>query len=251
MRLLVCALILAWPLVAAGQVNIERIRVTNQEGLSGSVGGDVEFRSGNAELFEVGATARVDYGMARSLLFFVGHLRYAERKGTTFRNSAFGHLRFTRDVTDRLVGEVFTQAERDGFTLLQIRLLAGTGLRFRYVRTEAFGVFQGTTLMVEHEQLEADRVVVHPAELTVLRWSNYVNVRLRLNESTRLVTTVYAQPRLDAFADVRLLNDTLLEVGLTKHVALTTGFNLRYDSRPPDDIADLDVALRNGVRVRW
>lgn len=236
---------------ADAQVNIERIRKLSAQGFSGSVSGDVEYKSGNAELFEVGGTGRVDYQAGRTLVFFVGSLRYGERRDETFKNSAFVHLRLTQRLRPHLAVEAFTQAERDGFTLLQLRLLGGGGLRVPYVQRDGVGLIQGSGLMVEHENLQRDRVEVHPAVLTSVRWTNYLNLRLQLSESVAFNTTAYIQPRLDRFEDVRVLHDATLAIQLTERLSLTTSFNLRYDSRPPDDIASTDASLRQGLQVSF
>ena len=249
--MLLAGLLLGTAGLAEAQVNIERIRKLSAQGFSGSVSGDVEYKSGNAELFEVGGTGRIDYQAGQTLVFLVGSVRYGERRDQTFKNSAFGHLRLTQTLRPGLAVEAFTQAERDGFTLLQLRFLGGGGLRVPYVRRDDVGLIQGSGLMVEHENLQRDRVDVHPAVLTTVRWTNYLNLRLQLSEAVAFNTTVYVQPRLDRFEDVRVLNDATLAVRLNDRLALTTSFNLRYDSRPPDDIASTDTALRQGLQLSF
>ena len=91
----------------------------------------------------------------------------------------------------------------------------------------------------------------HPEVVHVARWSNYLNVRLDLSETVTFNHTVYVQPRLDDFDDVRVLNEAALALDITEHVTFRTTFNLRYDSRPPDEIEALDVAVRNGLAVAF
>ena len=55
----------------------------------------------------------------------------------------------------------------------------------------------------------------------------------------------------EAFDDVRVLHDASIAVALTKHLTLRTTLNLYYDSRPPDNVEDLDFELRNGLQVRF
>ena len=127
----------------------------------------------------------------------------------------------------------------------------GAGLRVQYLDADAVKVFQGTTPMYEHENLEGDGLVDHPATVSTVRWSNYLNVRLRVAEGTHLIGTVYVQPRLDDVGDVRVLHQATLAVALTEHVRLSAELDLRYDSRPPDAVESLDLALRNGLRVSF
>ena len=250
-RLWISLLLLALPLSATAQVNTERMRALDVEGMRTTLGGDVVVQSGNVDLFEIGVNARVDYRRARHYGFLAGEIRYGTKDDAPFRDRTFGHLRYNYRLTPRLVAEAFTQLERDGFARLQLRTLVGGGLRVQYLDTEAAQIFQGTTPMYEHENLEADGLAAHPAATSRVRWSNYLNVRLRFTDTTHLLATVYVQPRVDAFSDVRVLQQSTLAVDVTEHVRLTTEFNLNYDSRPPTDVEDLDVTVRNGLQVSF
>jgi len=242
-------------LAAAGpvhaQVNTEKMRALDVDGFRTTVGADIAWQSGNSDLFEVGARARFDYRTGRQYAFFVGEARYGEEDGKAFRDRSFGHLRYNRELRPWLVAEAFSQVENNGFARLQLRVLAGIGIRMRVVDTGRFKLFQGTTPMFEYENLESSGLVRHPATMSTVRWSNYVNLRLRLTEKTQVLTTVYVQPRVDDLGDLRILDEATLAVALTEHVTLAVSFNLGYDSRPPDGVNDLDLSLRNGIAVTF
>lgn len=242
-------LIALLPHQATAQVNIERQRNLEVQGLAASLESDVALLSGNSDVFDLGFGARADYRGAAYHTFFLGSLRYGKSNGEEYRNRAFVHLRVNHDLTPRLVGEVFGQAEHDAFTLLQLRLLGGTGVRFRHVRSEAIGLYQGTSLMYEFEDIDDEEAGSHPGETREMRWSNYINLRITLSEQTAFHNTVYIQPALGEFSDVRVLDEASLVVALTKHLAFKTSFNLRYDSDPPGTIDPLDLAVRNGLTL--
>ena len=61
---------------AHGQVNTERMRALDVEGVRTTLGGDVALQSGNVDLFEVGTTARVDVRRTPHYAFLAGELRY-------------------------------------------------------------------------------------------------------------------------------------------------------------------------------
>lgn len=234
-------------LPARAQVNTEKLRAFDVDGWAATLGGDVAVRSGNSDLMEVGGQSRIDYRAGKHYTFLDSYLRYARVQDTTFENQAFAHLRYTVQLSCWLATEVFSQIERDGFTRLQVRLLGGAGTRFIILDTERYGLFQGTALMIEYEDLDSDLAGSHPEIVTVGRWSNYLSLRLRFTEQTSFVNTFYAQPQLDAFGDIRLLNEGTLIVALTRHVRFTTTVQFRYDSRPPDTIEPFDLTLRNGL----
>ena len=239
------------PFQGRAQVNTERMRASDVEGFATTLGGDLLVESGNADLFEIGLSARFDYRRGKHYTFLTGQLRYGEEGEATFKNRSFGHLRYNYQMLPWLVGETFTQLQQDGFKLLQLRVLVGSGPRFRYVDTGTIGVFQGTTLMFERENLDAGEVIGHPADQSVMRWSNYLNVRITLSDETSFSTTIYVQPRLDAFDDIRVLHDASLAVAITEHLTFSTTLNLYYDSQPPENVEDLDLELRNGIQVSF
>ena len=235
----------------AAQINTERMRALDVEGVRTAIGGDIAVESGNEDLFEVGVTARVDARRTPHYAFFAGESRYGVEGGEEFRDRTFGHLRYNYRLRSWLVAEAFTQLERDGFARLQLRTLAGGGLRVQYVDTKTLKVFQGTTPMYEHEALTDDEVSRSPETISTVRWSNYVDARLRITESVQFSGTVYVQPRVDKVDDVRVLHQAALGVDVTEHVRLAAELDLRYDSRPPDTVESLDLALRNGLKVSF
>ena len=255
MRPVLCFTLLITLLLRAGpvsaQVNTERMRALDVEGVRTTLGGDVAVQSGNVDLFEVGATARVDARQAPHYAFLAAETRYGIEDGERFRDRTFGHLRYNYRLRSWLVAEAFTQLERDGFARLQLRTLAGAGLRVRHVDTKTLKVFQGTTPMYEYETLTDDDAGRSPATTSTVRWSNYLNARLRITEIVHLAATVYVQPRFDDVGDVRVLHQAALGIDVTEHVRLTAELDLRYDRRPPATVESLDLALRNGLTVSF
>lgn len=232
-------------------VNTEVMRAFDVDGFRATLGGDFALESGNSDLFEVGASARLDYRKNPHYTFIVSSVRYGEEGDETFKDRSFAHLRYNYRLLNWLVPEAFTQVERDGFKLLQLRFLLGSGVRLRYLDADRLKVFQGTTLMYERENLDASKVEDHPADVSTVRWSNYINVRLRLSDRTYFINTAYIQPRLDGFSDYRVADEASLAVAITERLTLTTTFSLGYDSRPPDNVEGLDIALRNGLQFAF
>ncbi len=239
------------PIDSLAQVNIEKTRVEDPEGLSFTLSSSVALRAGNQERFDIGTSARLDYKVEKNHIFLLGNLGYGKSGNQTYKNRSFAHLRFNHEVSRLVTTELFGQVENDEFTLLQIRVLAGVGVRIPYIATENIAIYQGTSFMFEHEELDPNRVIIHPASITANRWNNYINIRLKLTDSVSLFNTGYVQPRFDDFEDFRLLLDTILEISFNAHLSFTTSLNLRYDSRPPDELESLDLDLRNGFRLSF
>jgi putative salt-induced outer membrane protein YdiY len=241
------ALIFAVPCFA--QVNIEQHR-TADEGMTVALDASFSVRSGNSDLYDIAAGGRLQHQSGQHTILAVARIRYGENDGTRYASSSFGHLRYTHWLTDRIGGEVFGQLERDRFTLLQLRALVGAGARLRVATAKHLDIIYGSSMMVEFENLDESRVSVHPATSEVVRWSNYVSFRWEINKRSVLSSTVYAQPRVDRFSDVRLLHDAAFEVGITEAVSLRVALRQRFDNGPPDNLKKHDLFVENGIRVR-
>ncbi len=239
--------LLGWAAEAFAQVNTESMRRLDTDGFSMRLSGNMALQQGNSNVFEVDGGGRIDYRVRQQYVFLNTSSRFARSDGGTFRNRSFAHLRYNYDFTERVTGEAFTQIERDAFTLLRARWLVGTGPRFRWAQTERWHLFQGTTLMHEYEALDESEISGRPPDENRIRWSNYVNAQLQLTENSELNVTVYVQPWLSDFSDIRILNEALLSFALTRHVSFQTGFDLRYDSNPAAEVQPLDIALRQGL----
>ena len=71
------------------------------------------------------------------------------------------------------------------------------------------------------------------------------------NDNMLISSTVYVQPAVSDWGDVRTLVNLRLASTITDELDLTVSFDLRHDSRPPDGIAALDTSLRTGLRYTY
>ena len=250
LAVLVIAVAALYPADSSAQINIERLR-TQDEGLSANADLAFAFRSGNSDLYDVSLGGQINHRNDNRFILGIARIRYGESDGTTYNSSAFAHLRYTQWFGALVAGELFGQLENDRFTLLQLRTLIGSGIRLRLAETDNVSAFLGSAAMYEIEDLDASKVTVHPSSSRVVRWSNYLSFSWKISESASFSTTVYAQPQVDAFSDVRLLQDAALSFDITESVSFRVVFRQRFDNHPPDDIDRHDAFLENGIRVRF
>jgi hypothetical protein len=242
------------PLTAAAhaQVNIEQVRPdTTDGGVSGSLGVDMTFRTGNVDIVKLKVSGRLDYAAGGFRTFVLTGGDFGWESGDAFSNEAILHLRQVFRADARVKPETFEQINYDKRRALTFRGLLGGGLRVTVLQWSGSRVWFGTAYMFERERLELPADAVHPDQTWAHRWSNYLSARIAVTESAGIVWTVYAQPRFDDFEDVRVLGDTRMEVRVGGPVSLVTSFLLRWDSRPPDDIEALDTTLGTGLRLRF
>ena len=230
-----------------GQVNIERLRLSELDFMAGSVGGSFSVRAGNVEFYSLGLNGRYDITKGRHDAFLVGRVNLIQDESTVLSYIRFGHLRYNYDIKTWWQLEGFAQGEYDEIRLLNQRLLFGTGFRFKVFKSPNATLHLGTTPMLEIEHLNPSVVGVEQ-NTQVARWSNYVSWRTSREGFMSLVHTTYVQPQITDFSDLRLLNETSIDFVLFANLSLGIVMNLRYDSNPPPAVKDFDFTLSNTLK---
>jgi hypothetical protein len=234
------------------QVNIERLRRgRDTDGFVGTAAANVTARTGNVRLVLLSVEGRMDYITPRWLAFVIGNTDVGWQAGRRFSNAGLVHLRVNREVSEVLSLESFGQVDYDKSRRLTSRAVIGGGPRLSLETSEAWRLAVGTGYMFERERLDLAADATHPAATDASRWTNYLSIHFRDGERLSVAGTFYAQPRFDAFDDVRALADVRLGVQLVGSLSLTVTTRMRYDSRPPDGIADLDTAITTGLALSW
>jgi hypothetical protein len=237
----------------AAQVNIESLRREDPpEGLSGSVGGDVNITTGNVDLVQLNASARLTHvrGLVHTLAVGQGGLGFLARN--RYASSGLLHFRRTHWLRGWVAPEWYAQADYDRSLKIDYRALAGGGVRLDFARG-AWGRFgAGTSLMLEHERLSLPDSSVHDNRTTTLRNSTFATLRVTPGSNLVVSSTTYVQPAfLTDVGDLRILENLRVATSLTERLQLTVTFDLRYDSAPPDGISALDTRLRTGVTYTY
>ncbi|UCH62326.1 MAG: DUF481 domain-containing protein [Fidelibacterota bacterium] len=259
-RLTLTALVLASLLFA--QVNTEALRREElAPGLHTTLGADLGLIAGNSDLLRLKSNLRFDYLGGGNHFFLVTQYQQGSKDEQVFINKGFAHLRSVRALRRRLHAEGFLQREFNEFISLEDRQLAGGGLRIRWQQRGGSAetppplqLNTGIGLMWERERIDttgnAPGDPVHGAVASLVRSTNYLVLRWRLDERLTLFSTTYYQVDLRRFSDYRLLWEGRLGVTLTKRLSLTLNLDLRYDSEPPGGIKPCDLEITNGVSYR-
>ncbi|MGE0554037.1 MAG: DUF481 domain-containing protein [Gemmatimonadales bacterium] len=249
---LIAALALMATTAADAQVNIERLRRnTDRTGLLGTARVDLTARTGNVRLVLLNVEGRADLVRRDWTAFLIGTSDVGWQGGRRFSNTALVHLRATALTTHPVGIEAFGQVDYDKARRLDFRSVIGGGARFAIASGSGGRMVAGTGLMVEHERLELPDTAAHARQTDALRSTSYLTFQLQRSERISIAGTGYAQPKLDEPGDIRILADTRLAVQLVGGVSLTVTGKLRFDSRPPDDIAELDTTLTTGLALEW
>lgn len=252
--LLLLLLGLLMPREAAAQiVNVQALfdEATSPMGTSGGAELSLDWRTGSTDLLVVRGLLLGQWRSEKHTVLGVARGEYGYAQDTLIVSKVLEHLRYRYRFADWLQGETFVQHELDAFRRLRLRALVGAGPRFLLWSTEAGSLVLGVAAMLEYEQLRHDELPDAGAETLDPRLSSYALGRVKLLANLSLVETLYVQPRLTRFSDVRVLNDASLVIGVNEHLTFATGVILSYDAAPPATVSRLDTQLRSTLGVKF
>ena len=172
------------------------------------------------------------------------------RSGDRILNSGFLHLRHNYKIDHRLKSFAFYQIQYNEILLLNRRTVAGSGLRFSFLRSDSTMFDLGAGIMREHEFLDASTLL--PGETAVTRYwrLSMVSSFLRIvNDQLKFNNVLYFQPYLGDPGDFRLLNELSASYRLTEKISVVVQNTIRYDSRPPSPLVKTDIRLNVGLSL--
>lgn len=248
-----CSLLFLLPTaLVQAQVNTEVMRVGKPEpGFSGLVGANFNVQDGTVDFLEVSGNGQLNYNQGLHSLLLSSTAGYGKTEGDAFARKAFGHMRWTAMWLPRLGSEVFTQVEYDRFLRQRLRWLVGAGPRVQVIRDETFEAFWGIAYMIEREVLNIPASDPHPEHGTYHRATTYVSLKWVPTKAMSLVQTIYVQPRIDRFSDVRMLEQADLRVAVWSLLSLKTSITVRYDGRPPRGVDKTNLSLTQGFDLTF
>jgi hypothetical protein len=266
------ALALAAAPDAWAQVNTENLRKKIKvKGYSFVLDGSLTGDTGNTQGIAAGGGIGGGWGSDPHLIFGYARADYTRYADVTSVEKSFAHVRYNYELAPWLWGEVFVQAQSDTFQRLDLRNLVGVGPRFRLVHAllgdgvpvvhdgallapENFDVFAGTAYMFERDAIAPAPGSTGPQNQAIQiwhRWSNYVTVQWEPDDRVILATTMYVQPALNGFGDLRVLSDTLITFKVTKVLAASMAGSVRYDSEPPTGVLTTDTEIKSILSLTY
>ncbi len=236
-------------------VNTERIRFApSQKAWLGNF--DFNFglnRTKAGQTLVLGANGRLQYNANKNKWMF--HTGYAltqfldidtpDAAPKNFNNTQYVHLRYNRDLNERLTLESFIQEQWDEIHEIDIRLLAGAGPRIQFLQTDSSQLFFGLLYMYEFEN-------TGPADFSERnrdhRMSSYLSAGFTFH-NILINHITYYQPRLTEFIDYRINSETTFRVRIDKRLSFLTSFTLIFDSNPPQTVRQTRYNLSSGISL--
>lgn len=190
----------------------------------------------------------------RDRFMLSGSWSLEQAKNERVDHVAFMHARWTRMWIPRVGSEVFAQMNYAQFQRLNRRLLFGGGVR-AVVFNDALAQFWfGSGLFLEEEDFDLsnlDNPDAYPSHRLNARWSSYVTLKVNaLDQKITFINTLYVQPTLADFGDIRVLYEGRVTARIYKSVGLSFSSNINYDSTPVPGIARTDIRFGGALQFR-
>ena len=247
-RLVVAAAIVLAATPARAQIfNVQPLlEKQTQPGFAGAVEGALDWRSGNTTLTLFTGSAHAQWQRGRHLCSPRCTASSVSAAATRSLSRDLEHLRYRARLWPLLSAETFVQHDADAFRRLAVRAIGGAGLRLAVVNSRHVTLAVAAAYMLEYERLATGMFPDSGAETLDHRLSTYAVVAV--NAGWLLIAhTVYAQPRFDDFADVRMLGDSSLSLTVSKHLAVRFSVTLMLDTRPPDGVLPIDSDVKSDI----
>ncbi|HPS28151.1 MAG TPA: DUF481 domain-containing protein [Bacteroidales bacterium] len=233
-------------------VNVESQRMQNDSiKLAGHAGASFSYQQNNEKVLmqlSTSAALQLRSKSLKDVFLMLGSYEISKSNSNTLTNAGFAHLRYTRKFNSYFRWEVFMQYQSNPVLLLKMRLLAGTGPRFKILNNPGLKSSLGTLYMFEHEKTQETVPETHNHQ----RISAYFTFTWSLPKKIGEFSTItYYQPRIDYFNDFRITNQTALSFGLGKHIAFVVGIRYLYDAFPPEGVIRNSFSSEMGVKANF
>lgn len=232
-------------------VNIEERRITGTNDTTkwyGFVRFGATLSKVKDDILQFNSTGQVQYKNKKTLSLLLLDARLLRAGDQDFNRSGFAHFRYNRDLTDPLKLEAFAQAQFNKLLLIESRTLAGSGLRYRLLKSKngKHRIYSGLAMLFERNVF-----LENLGEQEWWRLSSYVSMTFRPWEGVKLVSTTYFQPQIDRWENYRMSTEWRLDMPLGKKLSFYTDFSLSIDQSLPDDAPTSVYAWVNGLTWRF
>jgi len=195
------------------------------------------------------------YVSNRHAYILINSIEYQSSSNATPFSTGFTHFRVNFRRQHKVSYETYAQLQYDEVRRMQLRTLAGGGVRFTAIDEEGFDVHLGSGLMYEIEKWRA--VENEPSSdfyKAIPKLSNYIGVEFELSKHVRLNLWGLFQTGYDD-QDQLWRNRYAVEVALnfivSKRVIWLNRFAYFYDAQPVIAINPAFSQLMNGLRINF
>lgn len=216
---------------------------SKKEGFTGSIDLSLNFTMNTVQLLQIGDRTRLAYTKRRHHILLLTDHSFIRTNSLSIVNLGFEHVRYNYSFKDsgNVILEVFEQAQFNKIQKINMRLLAGTGIRFHLIDLQHYQLNLGTGFMAEYEEL-----IDFGISQDILS-NNYVSFDGQFSEHVGLNAIAYFQPKLIDFGNYRVSTEVQFRFIINKHLTYRVTYSLSHDSRDIPDVRKTNYTFRNAL----
>ncbi len=228
-------------------LNIEQERINSDTSRwAGSAKTSFQYSKNGQEIWSGGAYMHIQYKTKRSIFLTLSEYNLTKASGSDFVNAGAQHFRYNYKINDRFTGEMFTQFQFNKVLKVKFRWLLGAGPRVKIVKTKPFSLYFAAAYMYEYEELYDTDILNRNHML-----SSYLSSNLKIRDNLSFINTTYFQPKISNFSDYRVLSQSDLKVGITKHFSFLVSYIYSYDAFPAIGVPKETHYLGNSIAFNF
>jgi hypothetical protein len=195
----------------------------------------------------------IAYFPGRHRVSSITDINYLSLNNQPFTNTGYQHFRFEMYNDQKINPEAFAQYQYDNFRRLDPRLLAGTGIRYRFIRNDKITLTFGMGIMYESERW-TDPYTEQVIQADFWKSTNYVIFRFRISDWADFNSIQYYQtaydPGIQAYRN-RYNTDINLNTTITRRLLWTFSFSLNFEDKPIVPITRTIYRFSNGITFKF
>ena len=229
-------------------VNIEDKRFRKDTvGLFGQLDLGLNWVRNTSSVLSFNTGLRMDFINGRDTWLLLGNYNLIKTGPSRQVNAGFGHLRWSRKLTEHISWEAFGQSQFDERIKLRYRGLLGTGPRFNLLGRGKQKLFWGVLYMFEYNEIKEGETYFRDDRLSIS-----LSAQLQLSPALRIANTSYYQPVISTFGDARLSSGTSAQLKINSHLSFLMAFNITYDARLAGKVEDVPKTIHRLTNsIRW
>ena len=224
------SLFLSTDFLFAQIVNMESARKESLSGFHFQANLGLNGSSGTVDRTNYSVETRLDFNSDKWQRFGVFSYKREEKDDSITSNNTFFHLRAVRKVNSLFSWEIFTQLSEKPLQKIKRRELFGAGVRLSPFKSLRIGL----GLFDENEE----RILSETRKTT--RLNTYITNDFKISDTATFESTLYIQPDIDDFSEVRSFFVAGLRLKITEKFSSIISYENTYDSSPPPNTDELN-----------
>ena len=261
---LIFSLIVFFDFSASGQIlriDHRQFATDTLRGWLPEIGADFQYnnlgdeQNDDADFLSLSLTGNISYFTEKDHYFLKNYFWYNEVGGESLVSQGYSHLRLDMNYQQKFSPEFFAQAQFDNSRKIHLRLVAGAGYRYVFLRNENVEFEYGLGGILEHEEWANIQTASEEDEIirTLPKVASYVGF-YRNFKHVKLSLMQFYQAGRDWTDDEwrnRFSGSLVIDDNITENLELIVQFNYDYDLNPVIPIKKFFFNISNGLRLKF